>query len=456
MQISRTGAVYVADSLSALKDLGIDVTQPAALLEAGNAFFKKIVALADVAAGLNPMLGMLADSNGLCSDNSSVISPSPWPGAPTKADALQCAALASAGLTATSRFSVSFAGVTRWLDISECPSLRGVTSANLTVISLQLPGISASALTASDVLSSQSRLYGLVKTKLSAPSRSTSIGLAKTVALPPLPGMGFCFTPTITEGPCAQIRIQLASFARQVKDGVQMLYVVEPFVTTALPKALGPALASLFNVFRDTVLPIISGFIRGAADFAITILNSIGISLAPAARPGRLLANGTAGGHEPWRDVLLPSMSSAGRRMAATQAEGAALHALSFEEDVEFPFSGRRLQGQDTPAYAFRSAPGFDVADRALDALFSDDTSHPLARRRRALAASGSSGMSRRLYLSMSVVFDIFDTVVAFVDTGEKWLSDIADQFTKTEAFQTIAGILDTFMDVARPVSLYL
>ena len=416
---------------AALRALGINSTDASSLFKSGAQFFKFVLNLKDASFGLRPLLGMLADSRAVCpasgatpaaalaavlgtaldtspaaasalSSNASA----PSPGT-VQLDAIQCAGVwaagANPGTANATRISVASAyGDLMSLDLAPCFGAVEIGAAGLS-LPLLFGGSSApSRLNTLTAIANPLAVYTAIKASLPALSISGASAAALAAAPPPLPGLGFCFTPSITAGPCFVLRTRLAAMLSGVNDGIGKIQLAEPLAVKGLTSVFGPILTRAVSTIASTVLPILGKFINGAVTFGVTVLNAIGIDLTPAA--GRnLLAQDS---HEQLSYVReVPRMASALDALHAHLIEQAAAKGA--------PFQGRVLISTEV-----------DVAP----------------------------GVSRRLQLSMTLLFSILDTVVEFIDDGQQFIVETGSAIIDKLPLDTVITAVSAFESVAKPV----
>lgn len=444
--------------------IGLNSTDIGSLFKSGAEFFRFILNLKDAAFGLKPLLGMMADAQAFCpvegnttfaakalyatllnpsstaglltssvvtfDENGAAIETPVDPVDPNPAvanftglavsnyanfnylDAVQCMALASAGIDVNGTYAVKVAGSVVLLDGSRCFDPVRLKRAGIDFAKVfpekTSNGVKFANLTTPEALASMARTYQVLRGALSRVRPVTNNTATVGLPLPPLPGLGFCFTPTITEGPCFVLRTKLSGMLAGVNDGISKIQLVEPVAVKGLSSLFGPLLVKAANVLVDVVLPWVADFLRDAIDFAIKILNAIGIDLTPAA--GRnLLAAPWDGPHDTSHVMHVPRMAAAINALRAYEMEQAALHSR--------PFTGRMLLTHED-AYDGRR--------------------------------------SRRLKLSMTFLFSMLDSAKEFIDDGQKWIVDTANDILQKLPLNDTVKALDGFLTVAKPVQKVL
>ena len=285
------------------------VTTPAVLTKAFDTFdvsdstasllFAPSQTYFDVLSGINatvtlfrPLISLLSDSVGTCSN---AIQTSPAFASTTKAagtlkspDALQCIAMASAGnLSAAASDIVTIttgsgkSAQTTKLDVSRCPPASSLMNLGLDMASLFPALAPASALVQYSTLSSQSGLYGQVAKVLSPSSPSTA----------PILGLGFCFAPTVTSGPCVVLRRVLTAISQSIAERIELAEIGATFTVPTLATMFGPQLRNVTAFLRDRALPDLTSFYSSASSLSSSVLGTVTTALAAANGTARRLSS---------------------------------------------------------------------------------------------------------------------------------------------------------------------
>lgn len=261
-----------------------------ALLTSGASFFASLLALNGTMPLLQPLVWLLGDAANAC--------PAPQPAAGysinRRSDALHCWAWANTTSTATiapgvMRTAVSF-GRTAQLDVARCAAGREEMRALGFGLSSVLPQLSASVVLGYTSVNSANAAWGsLVDSMRAAGFAQTSAPRVNGVR-----GLGFCFTPSIASGPCAELRTRLRALTTALADALDVVSLGEGFVVPALAAAFGPALRSPAEALRDSALPAFSSFYAAVGNFSAPVATAAS-ALLPAV-VGRRLTGGASSG----------------------------------------------------------------------------------------------------------------------------------------------------------------
>ena len=264
---------FGGDSAAFMRSLGVDLSEPSALFDAGALVFGRLDSISSVFSTLRPLVDLLEAAPSVCPAPSPVATALSEPSSSEVvlvADALVCAALSAAERLTPGALQISLEGVT--YDTTRC---RG-TAVDVARI---FPGLGVVSDVA--VLSSPSGLYARLAASLpvvALPSEGLSV-LASSAPAPPLLGLGFCFTPSITTGPCALISASLSEALSTIATGIDVVQALSPLAAKSLSLALGPAIVGVTDMLHREVLPQASIFVGGVASFTAGMLNSLGVEL---------------------------------------------------------------------------------------------------------------------------------------------------------------------------------
>jgi hypothetical protein len=133
------------------------------------------------------------------------------------ADAITCASLATRGLLRTGALLLmrSYAGQDVFVNTSNCRAQAAApassVAANISLLFADAFFAQRESLLGDDALTNPTVAYRAIAAALPELNTDAARGLAAEAAPPPLPGLGFCFSPAVSEGPCAVLRRGMAS-----------------------------------------------------------------------------------------------------------------------------------------------------------------------------------------------------------------------------------------------------
>ena len=331
-RLSLASDMEPAEISAVLGALRVNTSDVRSLFSSGATFFTFAASLRDAAVGMAPLMGVLADAQAFCPasgnlttssaslmatlqaqadaevalaaaepailmdllEGLSTLTAAPGSEVPTPVidatelardaasgarylDALQCVALATVGMASNASITVVSAGRLVALDGTRCWSAARLATIPLRFtdffLSSRLP---ATALTIADALSSIERTYAVVRNALPSVSRdNVTTGLAANTTMPPLPGLGFCFSPNVLAGPCATIRARLARVLRNVSDSIERLQLAEPLAVKALAAVFDPQMNASISTVAQNVAPWFAQFVRDTDTFAIAVVTAM-------------------------------------------------------------------------------------------------------------------------------------------------------------------------------------
>ena len=268
-----TGSPSVLNT--ALSSFSVGNSAPSLFAPAG-AYFDILASINSTVTLFRALTALLRDSAGQCPSaiqtNPAFVTTTSGGKSP---DALQCAALAAAGnLTAASSASgvltATSGSQSVKINVTRCPSASVLTSLGLNLTSL-LPSSAAVAasLTQYSSLSSQSGFYGAVGRALNGGSLPPA----------PIPGLGFCFAPSVVKGPCVALRRQLTTFAQSIGDSIELAGAGQSFAVSTLAAMFGSQLNNVSVYLRDATFPSLSSFYDSADTLSSSVLSAVSRAL---------------------------------------------------------------------------------------------------------------------------------------------------------------------------------